>query len=109
MASRMYSHLMRPMINSFIHFSIEHVVILDQLELYTIIEHNKVVVLILLNSIAYETALTLNGRKLKITPSKSQTSSSVIKEKTIEINSIEEQKTRVVHCKRAKYTMFILV
>jgi len=90
MASRMYSHLMRPMINSFIPFSIEHMVILDQLELYTIIEHNKVVVLILLNSIAYETALTLNGRKLKITPSKSQTSSSVIKEKTIEINSIEE-------------------
>lgn len=54
-------------------------------------------------SIAYENALALdgssfNGRKLKISPSKPQTN---------DTEPIVEQKTRVVHCKKEKYDVYI--
>jgi len=67
--------------------------------------------------IAYEMALTLdgsplNGRKLKISPSEPKatfpsTKSSTAVAETVGSCSTNERKTRVVHCKKSKYDVYI--
>lgn len=65
-------------------------------------------------SAAYDIALTLNGsslngRKLRISPNKSRNtfpSTSAVME-TVNSNSINKQKTRVVHCKKSEYDVYI--
>ena len=66
---------------------------------------------------AYDIALTLNGsslngRKFRISPKKSRstfpsTASSAAVTEPVQFSSTKRQKTRVVHCRRAKYDVYI--